>query len=182
MDKRIILLGILMLSYSFALFAENEAASIATYSDIWKTAGTNATIDSVFTINITTIPDSVTFVLDGVDTPIPKAVPNDGADDSFSFSKLITWMKDNIAINGIHAQIYTPSGTYHFRDQIVVASNISLKGDGSDETELIFLIDADPSSTNMTGSDCKKDAILVMGEGTLPHQLISKAGIEDIKS
>jgi len=116
MDKRIILLGILMLSYSFALFAENEAASIATYSDIWKTAGTNATIDSVFTINITTIPDSVTFVLDGVDTPIPMAVPNDGADDSFSFSKLITWMKDNIAINGIHAQIYTPSGTYHFRD------------------------------------------------------------------
>jgi len=63
-----------------------------------------------------------------------------------------------------------------------VASNIRLKGDWSDETELIFLIDADPSSTNMTGSDCKKDAILVMGEGTLPHQLISKAGIEDIKS
>ena len=39
----------------------------------WASAGSNAIIDSVITINVTAIPDSVTFLLDGVEVPIPEA-------------------------------------------------------------------------------------------------------------
>ncbi len=41
-----VLIGIILLSFSFALFADNEADSIAAYSIIWKTAGCNVEIDS----------------------------------------------------------------------------------------------------------------------------------------
>jgi hypothetical protein len=33
---------------------------------IWESAGSNALIDSVFTINLTAIPDSMTYVSEGV--------------------------------------------------------------------------------------------------------------------
>jgi len=167
-----------MFAFSLTLFAENEAPSIATYSDIWKTAGSNATLDSVFIINITTIPDSVTFLLDEVVTPIPKAVPNDGEDDSFSFSTLIFWLKNNIAINGIHAQIYIPPGTYNLSDQLVMYSNIGLKGDSCEAPELIFSI---ISGSVMDSTACNKDAILIMGSGSQPDQVISNVGIENLK-
>lgn len=100
----------------------------------WAAAGSNAVIDSVFTIDVTAIPDSVTYstLSDTTHYHIPSAAPNDDTDDYFSFSKLMLWMKDNIANHGIHAQIYIPPGVYNFSDQIVMHSNISFKGAGSD--------------------------------------------------
>jgi hypothetical protein len=74
-----------------------------------------------------------------------------------------------------------PSGVYNFSDQIVMHSNISLKGAGSNLTELRFLIRADSTSTTMSETDCKKDAIFVNGSGTQPAQRIYNVGIEDLK-
>lgn len=90
-------------------------------------------------------------------------------------------MEDNITIHGIHAQIYIPPGVYNFSDQIVMGSNISLKGAGSHQTELRFLIRADSTSTSMSETDCRKDAILISGYGTLSAQRIRNVGIEDLK-
>jgi len=172
-------------SFSVAFVIDSEFNNTSEPADTvytrWASAGSNADIDSVLCINVTAIPDSMTYLQLGVYVPIPDAQSGEENDNSSIINGLINWIKGRVWHQSIHAQIYIPAGTYHFRDQIVLASNISLKGDGSDKTELIFLIDADPSSTNMTVSDCKKDAILVMGEGELPNQLISKAGIEDLK-
>ncbi|MDP3114869.1 MAG: hypothetical protein Q8M98_08835 [Candidatus Cloacimonadaceae bacterium] len=100
-------------SFSFAYVIDSEFDNPAEPADSiytkWASAGSNAVIDSVFSINVTAIPDSVTYVLNGVDVSIPSANATDGIDDSFSFSKLIIWMRDNIATNGIHAQIYIPA-------------------------------------------------------------------------
>jgi len=57
-------------------------------------------------------------------------------------------------------------------------SNISLKGDGSDFTELRFLIKSD---SIMTKTDCQKDAILISGIGESASDRISNVGIEDLK-
>ena len=150
---------------------------------IWESAGSNALIDSVFTINVTSIPDSITYYSqsDSTHYRIPNAAPDDEMDDSFTFSKLTIWMRDNIAIHGIHAQIHIPPGVYNFSDQIEMHSNISLKGAGSNLTELRFLIRADSTSTTMSEADCKKDAIFVNGSGTQPAQRIYNVGIEDLK-
>ncbi len=146
----------------------------------WRSAGSSAVIDSVFTINVRAIPDSLTYysLSDSTHHHIPPAVPDDEEDDSFSFSKLIIWMRDNITNQGIHAQIYIPAGTYNFSDQIVMHTNISLKGAGSHLTELRFLIRADSTSTIMSTSDCRKDAILVAGSD---DNILEKVGIEDLK-
>ena len=178
-----IILVVLLLSIVCVLLADNEADSIAAYSIHWRTAGSIAVIDSVFTINVRAIPDSVTYssISDSTTNHIPPAVPDDDTDDSFTFSKLIIWMRDNIAIHGIHAQIYIPPGTYDFKDQLVMYSNISLKGAGSHLTELRFLIRADSTSTTMSETDCRKDAILISGSGILPAQRIRNIGIEDLK-
>lgn len=60
-------------------------------------------------------------------------------------------------------------------------SNISLKGAGSDLTELIFLIQSDPTSSSMSMIDCRKDAILISGIGESSPERIYNVGIEDIK-
>lgn len=172
-------------SISFGYVIDNEFTNPLNPADTvyvkWASAGSNAVIDSIFTINVSAIPDSVSYVLNGVVTPIPSATPNDEIDDSFSFCKLIIWMEDNITIHGIHAQIYIPPGVYNFSDQIVMGSNISLKGAGSHQTELRFLIRADSTSTSMSETDCRKDAILISGYGTLSAQRIRNVGIEDLK-
>ena len=80
-----------------------------------------------------------------------------------------------------HIRIYIPPGVYNFSDQIIMSSNISLKGAGSHQTELRFLIRADSTSTSMSKIDCRKDAILVNGTGTLPAQMIRNVGIENLK-
>jgi len=144
----------------------------------WAAAGSNAVIDSIFTIDVTAIPDIAYYSIGDSTYTIPNAVPNDETDDYFTFSKLMLWMKDNIANHGIHAQIYIPSGVYNFSDQIVMHSNICLKGAGSDLTELRFLILSDPTSLILTEADCKKDAIRVNGSKDI---LISNVGFEDLK-
>lgn len=146
----------------------------------WASAGSNAVIDSVFTIDVTAIPDSVTYstLSDSTHYHIPNAAPNDETDDYFSFSKLILWMKNNIANQGIHAQIYIPPGVYNFSDQIVMHSNISLKGEGSDLTTLRFMIKSDAV---MDSAACNKDAILITGTSESPQDRIFNVGIEDLK-
>jgi hypothetical protein len=169
-------------SISFGYVIDNEFTNPLNPADTvyvkWASAGSNAVIDSIFTINVSAIPDSVSYVLNGVVTPIPSATPNDEIDDSFSFRKLIIWMEDNITIHGIHAQIYIPAGTYYFSDQIVMADSISLKGAGSHLTELRFLIRADSTSSTMSKADCRKDAILISGTDDAFRY---NCGIEDLK-
>ena len=60
-----IFLWSIMLSVAFFLFADNEADSIAAYSIEWKSTGSNAVIDSVFTIDVTAIPDTMMYVYEG---------------------------------------------------------------------------------------------------------------------
>ncbi|HOQ77888.1 MAG TPA: hypothetical protein PLB65_04835 [Candidatus Cloacimonas sp.] len=77
-----IFLWSIMLSVAFFLFADNEADSIAAYSIEWKSTGSNAVIDSVFTIDVTAIPDTMTYKFEGNDIPIPDAQTGDGIDNS----------------------------------------------------------------------------------------------------
>jgi hypothetical protein len=77
-----------------------------------------------------------------------------------------------------HVRIFIPPGVYNFSDQIIMSSNISLKGAGSHQTELRFLIRADSTSTTMSTEDCRKDAILVAGSD---DNILEKVGIEDLK-
>jgi hypothetical protein len=176
---------ILIYSFSFAYVIDSEFCNSVVSADSvyykWRTAGCNAIIDSVFSINVVSIPDSMTYQSNGIHVPIPNAQPGEGFDNSTSFNLLINWLKGRPWLQGFHAEIYIPPGVYNFSDQIELFSNISLKGAGSHQTELRFLIRADSTSTSMSTSDCRKDAILVNGTGTLPAQRIRKVGIEDLK-
>ncbi|MDD3103658.1 MAG: hypothetical protein PHY24_05510 [Candidatus Cloacimonetes bacterium] len=104
----------------------------------WASAGSNAVIDSVFTIDVTAIPDTAYYSVGDSTYTIPDAIPNDDYDDHFAFQKLLNWLLSRYWLQGIHAQIIIPPGVYNFSDQIVMHSNISLKGAGSDKTELSF--------------------------------------------
>ena len=77
-----IFLWSIMRSVAFFLFADNEADSIAAYSIEQKSTGSNAVIDSVFTIDVTAIPDTMTYKFEGNDIPIPDAQTGDGIDNS----------------------------------------------------------------------------------------------------
>nr|MDK2850323.1 hypothetical protein [Candidatus Cloacimonadota bacterium] len=103
-------------------FSDNEmtCAPIAA----WEAAGSNAAIDSLFIIDVTSIPDSITYLQMEVDVPIPDAQTGDGFDNSPIINGLIDWLKDRPSLHGIHAQIYIPPGVYNFSDQIVMHSNI----------------------------------------------------------
>jgi hypothetical protein len=149
--------------------------------NVWALAGSHAVIDSILTIDVTAIPDSITYESGGVLVPIPDAQSGDGFDNSEVFNRLIKWTNSNVDSVNVHTRILIPPGVYNFSDQIVMHSNISLKGAGSDLTELRFLIQSDPTSGTMTLDDCRKDAIQVNGSGELPHQRIHSVGIEDLK-
>lgn len=144
--------------------------------NVWALEGSHAEIDSVFTIDVTAIPD--TFLILNTSIPIPNAQNGDGFDNSEVFEHLITWIKSNVGSVNVHTRILIPPGVYNFSDQIVMHSNISLKGAGSDLTELRFLILSDPTSLILTEADCKKDAIRVNGSKDI---LISNVGFEDLK-
>ena len=146
--------------------------------NVWALAGSHAEIDSVFTIDVTAIPD--TFLILNTSIPIPNAQNGDGFDNSEVFEHLITWIISNVGSVNVHTRILIPPGVYNFSDQIVMHSNISLKGAGSDLTELRFLIQSDPTSGTMTQDDCRKDAIRINGSGELPHQRIHSVGIEEV--
>ena len=98
----------------------------------WESAGSNAIIDSVFFIDVSDIPDDVTYQFEGVDTPIPEAQSGEGFDNSLTFNELIKWINSNVDSELVHTQIIIPPGIYNFSDQIVMHSNICLKGAGSD--------------------------------------------------
>jgi hypothetical protein len=102
----------------------------------WEYSGSHAVIDPMFTVNVTSIPDSMTCESEGMTVPIPDAQASEGFDNSYTINKLVDWLANYICPQGIHAQIYIPEGVYHFNDQIVMKSNISLKGAGSDLTRL----------------------------------------------
>ena len=144
----------------------------------WAAAGSNAIIDSVFTINVVSIPDSMTYESGSIQVPIPNAQSGDGFDNATTFNLLISWLKDRPWLQNIHAQINIPPGIYNFSDQIVMQSNISLKGAGSHQTELRFLIRADSTSSTMSETDCRKDVILVSGTDDAYKY---NCGIEDLK-
>ncbi|MFA5667156.1 MAG: choice-of-anchor Q domain-containing protein [Candidatus Cloacimonadaceae bacterium] len=144
----------------------------------WESAGSNAIIDSVFFIDVSDIPDDVTYEFEGVDTPIPEAQSGEGFDNSLTFNELIKWINSNVDSVLVHTQIIIPPGIYNFSDQIIMHTNISLKGAGSDLTELRFLIQSDPTSGTMTQDDCRKDAIRINGSDDAP---LSNVGIEDLK-
>ena len=144
----------------------------------WAAAGSNAILDSVFTINVLDIPDEITYELEGVETPIPEAQPGEGFDNSLTFNELIKWINSNVDSVLVHTQIYIPEGTYYFSDQITMHTNISLKGAGSHLTTLRFLIRADSTSSTMSKADCRKDAILISGTDDAFRY---NCGIEDLK-
>ncbi len=80
----------------------------------WASAGSNAVIDSVYTINVTAIPD--TIYIQGTFDPIPDAQTGDSIDNSLTFNNLIVWLSGRSWLQGIHAQIYIPPGVYNFSD------------------------------------------------------------------
>ena len=144
----------------------------------WISAGSNAIIDSLVTINVLEIPDDVTYDFGGVYVPIPEAQSGEGFDNSLTFNKLIKWINTNVDSVLVHTQIYIPPGIYNFSDQIIMHSNISFKGAGSHLTTLRFLIRADSTSTTMSKADCRKDAILISGSDDAYKY---NCGIEDLK-
>jgi predicted outer membrane repeat protein len=149
----------------------------------WESAGSNAMINplTVIEIDISNIEPIVSFnyvTLQIDTTSFVSAIPNDEMDDSAVFTALIEFIKDRHLNETGHVRILIPPGVYNFSDQIVMHSNISLKGAGSDLTELRFLIQADPTSGTMTQDDCRKDAIRINGSEDAP---ISNVGIEDLK-
>lgn len=113
----------------------------------WQSAGLNVLIDSVFVINVASIPDSISYLQFGVYVPIPDAQTGEGFDNSLIFNQITVWLSSRLWLQGIHSQIYIPPGVYNFSEQIAMHSNISLKGAGSNITELRFLIKADSTST-----------------------------------
>lgn len=127
----------------------------------WASAGSNAVIDSLLIINVSSIPDSM--CVENTNIPIPEAQSGDGFDNSLTFNELIKWINSNVDSVLVHTQIYIPPGIYNFSDQIIMHTNISLKGAGSHLTELRFLIPADSTNTTMSKADCRKDAILISG-------------------
>jgi len=140
----------------------------------WKNAGTDSVpiADSIYYVNI--IPSYV--VNSG--QQVLSASEGDNQDDTSSFQGLLDWIRGKQIISPYVAQIYIPPGVYNFSDQIIMHSNISLKGAGSHQTELKFLIRADSTSSTMSTLDCRKDAILV--SGTDDNYIIG-VGIEDLK-
>lgn len=82
------------------LFADS-GLPLAPLSD-WAAAGSNAVIDSVFTIDVTAIPDSITYVSNGVSVPIPDAQSGDGYDNSDVFKRLIKWINSNVDSVNVH--------------------------------------------------------------------------------
>lgn len=184
-DMMLLCLILLFLASHVRLFASSSCIVDPEFANtqlmcaplaVWESAGSNALIDSVVTINVAEISDTI-FVL-GTNDPIPDAQTVAGFDNSLTFNELIKWINTNIDSLLVHTQIYIPEGIYHFNDQIVLNPNISLKGEGSHLTELRFLINADPEHTTMSGPDCKKDAVLVSGTD---DNHIYGAGIEDLK-
>lgn len=134
MKKYCIILTGMILSLSFNLFADNEADSLVAYSNIWKTAGCDSLTLTIRDIDITNIEPIVSFntttSLDDT-TYFDSTIPNDDIDDSNVFNDLIDFLvlrKLNILE---HIRINIPSGVYNFSNQIVMHSNISLKGAGS---------------------------------------------------
>lgn len=109
----------------------------------WASAGSNAIINplTVIEIDITNIEPIVSFnyVTLKIDTTsFVSAIPNDEMDDSAVFTALIDFVRDRQLNETGHVRILIPPGVYNFSDQIVMHSNISLKGAGSDKTELSF--------------------------------------------
>ncbi|GAB1365658.1 hypothetical protein MASR1M36_05290 [Candidatus Cloacimonadaceae bacterium] len=99
--------------------------------------------DSIY--NLTAIPNYVQ--IDNL--PVESAIAGDNQDDAPSIRGLINWIANQQNNFQYTAQIYIPRGTYHFSDQIVMYSNISLKGAGSHQTELRFLINADTNKAQL---------------------------------
>ena len=129
----------------------------------WASAGSGATIDTlaIREIDITDIEPIVSLVPNSsiIDTTsFVSAIPDDDLDDSGCFKALIEFLLLRQLNTSDHIRIYIPPGVYNFSDQIVLHSNISLKGAGSHQTELRFLIRADSTSTSMSETDCRKDA------------------------
>lgn len=104
--------------------------------------------------------------------------PDDEYDDHESFQTLIDFLAERYLNRSEHIRIIIPAGTYNFSDQIIMHSNISLKGAGSHLTELRFLIRADSTSSTMSKADCRKDAILISGTDDAFRY---NCGIEDLK-
>jgi len=151
----------------------------------WESAGSNAIINplTVIEIDISDIEpivclEPISSIIDT--TSFVSAIPNDEMDDSAVFTALIEFINRRELNETGHVRILIPPGVYNFSDQIVMHSNISLKGAGSDLTELRFLIQSDPTSGTMTQDDCRKDAIRINGSGELPHQRIHSVGIEEV--
>ncbi|MDD2231069.1 MAG: hypothetical protein PHY48_16900 [Candidatus Cloacimonetes bacterium] len=121
----------------------------------WAAAGSNAVVDSLLEIDITNIEPIVSLVPSStiIDTTyFVSATPNDDLDDSDVFKKLIDFLVLRELNILEYIRINIPPGIYNFSDQIVMHSNISIKGAGSNLTELRFLIRADSTSTTMSES------------------------------
>ncbi|MFA7213644.1 MAG: hypothetical protein WC111_07130, partial [Candidatus Cloacimonadaceae bacterium] len=190
---RLIILVLLMVVTVGTLLADDNASLDNLFSDTeldgapfsaWAAAGSNAEISSIREIDIISIEPIVSFnpITSEYDTTsFVSAIPNDDIDDSDVFNDLIDFLNSRKLNETDHVRIHIPAGVYNFSDQIVMHSNISLKGAGSNLTELRFLIRADSTGTTMSEADCKKDAIFVNGSGTQPAQRIYNVGIEDLK-
>ena len=77
------------ISYAFVINSEFVDPSLPADSVYhkWVSAGSNAVIDSVFTINVRAIPDSAYYAAGDSIHFIHNALPNDNLDDHLSFQK-----------------------------------------------------------------------------------------------
>lgn len=149
-------------------------ANWAEVDSLWRHAGAFSVSEPDSVYHITAIPNYVQ--IDNI--PVESAIAGDNQDDAPSFRGLINWIANQQNNYQYTAQIHIPPGVYNFSDQIIMSSNISLKGAGSHQTELRFLIRADSTSSTMSETDCRKDAILVAGSD---DNILEKVGIEDLK-
>lgn len=150
---------------------------------IWAQAGSNVELDTlaIREIDITQIEPKVSFPPNSSTmdtTSFVSANPDDDIDDSGCFKALLGFIALRKLNLSEHIRILIPPGIYNFSDQIIMHSNISLKGAGSHLTTLRFLIRADSNSTTMSKADCRKDAILISGSDDAYKY---NCGIEDLK-
>lgn len=169
----------LICSVSFAYVITEELNSSGVPADSvflkWRTTGCDSISHPIREIDVTNIPPIVCLNLATatVDTTyFNSAIPDDNTDDSSCFQSLIDFLQLRDLNLTEHIRIHIPPGDYNFSDGIIMQSNISLKGAGSNSTCFLFDI-RDTLNNTMTLDHYKSNCIEICN-------YVSNIGIEDI--
>lgn len=137
-----ILITTVTCSYAFIIDSEfNTQPHADSVYNYWAHAGCASLTQTIREIDITNIPPIVSWNPNTNDydtTTFISAIPNDDSDDHDSFQILIDFIQLRELNLTEHIRILLPVGVYNFSDQLVLRSNISLKGEGSSSTILDF--------------------------------------------